>query len=160
MGHASRALYQLTSSPAHQLTSSPAPQLPSSPAPSSPAPSSPAPQLPAPSSQLCGPRFANRAPCTMGQPIRFSPHGEGGLGHDSLFKTDRPNRVAWGQWDKRKGPRLGGPVWKICGPRYALPISPAMWWRKMAWGRKPDANRRTCSASDSVISSRSDRCRQ
>ena len=35
-------------------------------------------------------RFANRGPCTMGQPIRFTPHEAGGLGPDSLFKTESP----------------------------------------------------------------------
>ena len=39
-----------------------------------------------------GQRFANRDAWATVQPIRFSPHGEGGLGPDSLFKTESPGQ--------------------------------------------------------------------
>ena len=65
-------------------------------------------QLPGRTRQASGQRFANRDAWAMGQPIRFSPHGEGGLGHDSLFETDRPNRAPGNKRTKEKARKNAG----------------------------------------------------
>jgi hypothetical protein len=77
--------------------------------------------------QANGARFANHGPRATVHAIRFSPHREGGRGHDSLNKTDRQNRTTWAKTDRQnrttwaKTDRKKPAQWRasfrdICGP--------------------------------------------
>ena len=70
--------------------------------------------------QAGGQRFANRGPCATVHAIRLSPHGAGGLGHDSLNKTDRQNCTTWAETDRKKPAQ-----WRASFGRFAGQLSTA-----------------------------------